>query len=59
MKIQLIDDHGILLDEILEIEQYHLPFPADRAALWALIRTAIDTAQAVETDRELAQEKLL
>ena len=59
MKIVLIDSNGIELEAITEIEQYHLPFPADRAALWSLIRSAIDTAQAVETDRELAQEKLL
>ena len=59
MKIQLIDDHGILLDEILEVEQYHLGGFRDRIELWHQIRTAIETAQAVETDRELAQEKLL
>ncbi len=59
MKIVLFDNNGIELDAITEIEQYHLPFPADRAALWALIRTAIDTAQAVETDNALAQGELL
>ena len=58
MKIVLFDNNGIELEAITEIEQYHLPFPADRAALWSLIRSAIDTAQSVETDRELAQSDL-
>ena len=59
MKIQLIDDHGVLLEEIEEIEQYNLDKGMARAVLWEQIREAIETAQAVETDRQLAQGDLL
>jgi hypothetical protein len=59
MKIQLIDDHGIVLEEIEEIEQYHLGHCLARIELWEQIRNAIQAAQAVETDRELAQGDLL
>ena len=59
MKIELIDDDGTLLAQILGVEGYDLAEAGERVDLWLQMKAAVQAAQDAAAAAELAQEKLL